>query len=219
MTLENELAKFLDALLGKNRSGATVRAYRTDVQQLITFLHDTNVAITAVGDVRKVDIVDYLSWLAKKGLTGIARARKLAAIREYFRYLEGVGPLTNRPRQGLRRPSGRSIQEPTFGLMSIRKCSRWPGRAPETTRSSKHSCKPASGSRVANFTIDDVDFLKPAITVQGKGGVEREIALEKRGMQALKSYLAVRGDSLSERLFLNYQGKPISERGIMRGER
>ena len=33
-------------------------------------------------------------------------------------------------------------------------------------------------------------------------------------MQALKNYLAVRGDSLSERLFLNYQGEPISERGI-----
>ena len=33
-------------------------------------------------------------------------------------------------------------------------------------------------------------------------------------MQALKNYLAVRGDSLSERLFLNYKGEPISERGI-----
>ena len=69
-------------------------------------------------------------------------------------------------------------------------------------------------SELASLAMSDVDFLKPAITVRGKGGVEREIALEKRGMQALKNYLAVRGDSLSEQFFLNYQGEPISERGI-----
>jgi site-specific recombinase XerD len=69
-------------------------------------------------------------------------------------------------------------------------------------------------SELASLTTHDVDFVKPAIHVRGKGSIEREIALEKRGVQALKSYLAVRADSLSERLFLNYQGEPISERGI-----
>jgi site-specific recombinase XerD len=57
-------------------------------------------------------------------------------------------------------------------------------------------------------------FIKPAITVRGKGSVEREIALEKKGIHALKSYLGVRPDSASDRVFLNYQGEPISERGI-----
>jgi site-specific recombinase XerD len=37
---------------------------------------------------------------------------------------------------------------------------------------------------------------------------------EKKGIHALKSYLAVRPDSISKRVFLNYQGEPISERGI-----
>jgi site-specific recombinase XerD len=44
--------------------------------------------------------------------------------------------------------------------------------------------------------------------------VEREIALEKKGIHALKSYLAIRPESSSTRVFLNYQGEPISERGI-----
>jgi len=43
---------------------------------------------------------------------------------------------------------------------------------------------------------------------------EQKITLEKKGIHALKSYLAVRPDSLSSRVFLNYQGEPISERGI-----
>jgi integrase/recombinase XerC len=69
-------------------------------------------------------------------------------------------------------------------------------------------------SELATLTIDDIDFIKPAINVRGKGSVEREIELEKRGVQALKNYLAVRPESLSEAIFLNYKGEPISERGI-----
>ena len=40
------------------------------------------------------------------------------------------------------------------------------------------------------------------------------IFLEKKGVHALKSYLALRPESVSQRVFLNYQGEPISERGI-----
>jgi site-specific recombinase XerD len=69
-------------------------------------------------------------------------------------------------------------------------------------------------SELAHLRMNDIDFLKPSLTVDGKGSVSREIALEKKGIQALKSYLAVRPGSLSERLFLNYKGEPISERGI-----
>ena len=60
------------------------------------------------------------------------------------------------------------------------------------------------------YCRDDIDFVKPSITVRGKGMKEREIFLEKKGVHALKSYLAVRGESFSERVFLNYQGEPIS---------
>lgn len=35
MTLEKGLAAFLDAMLGKNRSSATLRAYQTDMLQFI----------------------------------------------------------------------------------------------------------------------------------------------------------------------------------------
>src|SRR2546426_9195506 len=104
MTLEKGLDAFLDAMLGKNRSTATLRAYRTDVQQFIAFLTENNVAITEVGDVGKVDVLEYLAALARKGLSGVARARKVSAIREYFRYLEGVGLIQKSPTTGIDTP-------------------------------------------------------------------------------------------------------------------
>jgi integrase/recombinase XerD len=104
MTLEKALAAFVDALLGKNRSAATLRAYRTDVLQFLAFLKENNVAITEVADVGKVDVLEYLAVLARKGLTGVARARKVSAIREYFRFLEGVGVIEKSPIAGIDTP-------------------------------------------------------------------------------------------------------------------
>src|SRR5213593_386953 len=101
MTLENGLATFLNALSGKNRSGATIRAYHTDISQFLSFLHANNVSIQTPADVEKVDVVEYLSFLAKRELTGIARARKMSALREYFRFLEGVGVIPKSPTMGI----------------------------------------------------------------------------------------------------------------------
>src|SRR5688572_1053360 len=97
ITLEKALALFVDSLSGKNRSQATIRAYQTDLLQFLHFLHDTDVLIATPEDVQKVDILDYFSHLAKKDLTGVARARKLSAIREYFRFLEGLGQIAKSP--------------------------------------------------------------------------------------------------------------------------
>src|SRR5262249_31342968 len=43
---------------------------------------------------------------------------------------------------------------------------------------------------------------------------ERVIDLEKRGFQALKSYLATRPATADDHLFLSYQGTGISDRGV-----
>src|SRR5215217_7820918 len=101
ITLEKGLATFLNALLGKNRSAATIRAYQTDISQFIAFLHANNVSIHTPTEVEKIDVMEYLSALARKELTGIARARKMSALREYFRFLEGVGVITKSPTTGI----------------------------------------------------------------------------------------------------------------------
>src|SRR5215217_7380332 len=104
ITLEKGLATFLDSLAGKNRSAATIRAYQTDILQFIAFLHANNVSIQTPAEVEKIDVMEYLSNCAKRELTGIARARKLSTLREYFRFLEGVGVITKSPTTGIETP-------------------------------------------------------------------------------------------------------------------
>jgi site-specific recombinase XerD len=66
ITLEKGLEAFLNSLAGKNRSSATVRAYQTDIAQFISFLHENNVSIHTAADVQRLDVVEYLSALAKR---------------------------------------------------------------------------------------------------------------------------------------------------------
>jgi site-specific recombinase XerD len=148
-------------------------------------------------------------------LTGIARARKMSALREYFRFLEGVGVITKSPTTGIETPkrekNGRQVLRPD----EYTKMLSLAGANPRDYAVLQVFLQ--TGIRVselANLTTDDIDFIKPSIIVRGKGSVERQIELEKKGIHALKSYLAVRPESISKRIFLNYQGEPISERGI-----
>ena len=214
-TLEKGLAAFLDSLAGKNRSGATVRAYQTDIAQFISFLHANNVSIRTPAEVEKIDVMEYLSSLAKRELTGIARARKMSAIREYFRFLEGVGVIAKSPTTGIETPKREKNSRQYLRSDEYTKMLSLAGANPRDYAILQVFLQ--TGIRVselAHLKIEDIDFIKPAITVRGKGSVEREIALEKKGIHALKSYLAVRPESFSDRVFLNYQGEPISERGI-----
>ena len=55
-------------------------------------------------DIRRGDIAEYLSHLAEQGNSGNTRARKLAAIREYFRFLEGEGLVSSNPTLGVATP-------------------------------------------------------------------------------------------------------------------
>lgn len=118
-------------------------------------------------------------------------------------------------------PRRNAAAEPRSVRMSTRSCCRWPAAIPATTRSCRCFCRPVflqTGIRVSELcalTREDIDFDARHVHVgNGKGQKARTIELEKRGIQAIKSYLAVRPESLHEEVFLNYQGEPLSERGV-----
>ena len=165
ITLEKGLTTFINALSGKNRSAATVRAYQTDIQQFLSYLHATNVSIHTPADVEKVDIVEYLSALAKRELTGIARARKMSAIREYFRFLEGLGVIIKSPTTGIETPKREKNGRQVLRSDEYTKMLSLAGAHPRDYAILQVFLQ--TGIRVselANLTKDDIDFIKPSIT-------------------------------------------------------
>ncbi len=70
-------------------------------------------------------------------------------------------------------------------------------------------------SELVGLTIPDLDLDEGMMLVNGKGQKQRNVYLEKKATQALRSYLKERPRSADGHVFLNYQGNGISVRGVM----
>ncbi len=216
-TLSVEIAGFLTALEGRNRSGATIRAYASDLAQFTAWLTETNGTIATPGDVNRVDVVEFLADLGRRDVTGVSRARKLAAIREFFRHLEGEGSLGKIPTTGVATPKR---ERPGRAFLRSDEYSRMLSLAGGHPRDfAILQVFLQTGVRVSelcDLRLNDVDLREGSVVISsGKGGVGRTVELEKKGIQALRSWLSIRPDTASsDSLFLNYLGDPFSERGV-----
>ena len=79
-------------------------AYQTDLTQLFTWLLENDVTVSAPTHVSRGHILEYLACLAHQGRSGVSRARKLAAIREYFKDLIAEELLSASPASPLALP-------------------------------------------------------------------------------------------------------------------
>jgi integrase/recombinase XerC len=214
-TLDDSLSAYLRTLAGANKSAATIRAYRTDLQQFLTFLAETNCTVNSPADITRADVSEFLGHLADRRLSGVSRARKLAAIREWCRYLEAEGLTAKNPTVGVETPRKERGSRTALRPDEYTKLLSLAGGHPRDYAILQVFLQ--TGIRVSELcalTRQDVDFHERLLRVRGKGQKTRTIELEKRGIQAIKNYLAVRPESLHEELFLNYQGQPLSERGV-----
>jgi site-specific recombinase XerD len=217
-TIDESLTTFLRTMSGVNKSEATIIAYRIDLSQFAAFLDETNITIAAPADISRGDIAEYLAHLAEQGISGNTRARKLAAIREYFRFLEREGLVTTNPTLGVATPKKEHSGRTALRSDEYTKLLSLAGANPRDYAILQVFLQ--TGIRVSelcDLTHEDIDFEQRLLRIaSGKGMKTRTIELEKKGIQAIRSYLAVRPENLSNALFLNYQGERLSPRGVQK---
>ena len=214
-SLAATVAVFLEALVGKNRSAGTIRAYRADLAQFVQWLGATNGAVSHAGQVTKADLAAYLTHLGHAGLSGVSRARKLAAIREYFRFLVEHGVIPGSPAVGITTPKREQKSRVWLRPDEYSRMLSLAGAHPRDYAILQVFLQ--TGVRVselADLRTDDVDLPGRTLRVRGKGQVERVIELEKKAVAALKRWTDTRPRVLDDHLFLNYQGTPLSDRSI-----
>ncbi len=88
------------AWLASERRAAThtVNAYRRDIAQFITFAAEHgggHVSLNKLSGLELRDFRAWLAWLAGRGLTASSRARAVAALRSWFRWLDRSGRMHN----------------------------------------------------------------------------------------------------------------------------
>ena len=214
LSLDQALTEFLTTLRARNASVLTQQAYATDVAQFITWLKETTVVATHTGSVTKADIIEYLSYLSDMGRSGVTRARKLASLREFFRYLQERELISSSPAASVAIPKK---ERKTQSFLRPDEYARLLSAAGSNPRDfAILQLFLQTGVRVSelvHLTLADVDLVNRGISVDGKGSKQRCIPLEKKAIMALKNYLAVRPHSRDPHFFLNYEGAGLSRRG------
>jgi tyrosine recombinase XerC len=221
--MENEVDRFIDHLkIVKRASPHTVRNYSSDVTQFLEFAREAEVEKWDYPLLRR-----YLAHLQRQGCARSSVARKVAALRAFFRFLVRRGIIESDPTAGVVAPR-REKKLPRFlredqieALLQAPDPSNPIGLRDRAILETLY----ATGLRVSELVAlntADIDG-SDEIRTTGKGSKERIVLLGRAAREALAEYLssgrgilAAKSRNVSEALFLNYRGARLTARSVGR---
>jgi integrase/recombinase XerC len=227
--MEEALAEFLRYLgLEKNASAHTVKSYREDLVQALGFFRDhLQGRVAEPAQLTTRHLRAYLAWLSTQGYSRATIARRMAAVRSWFRFLCRRGVLTANPADGLRGPR-QERKLPHFLAESdlTRLLEAPPAGDPLGLRDrAVLEVLYSAGLRVSELTgldLGDLDLEAGLATVRGKGKRERLALLGPPACKALNRWLACRSQALGDRarrpaaVFLSRRGTRLTSRSVGR---
>ena len=196
--MTEHLKKFLEYLhLNRNVSAHTIRAYESDLTQLLDHLAEER--HTTAGDLSaealdRTAIRSFLGQVHQRGHSRATSARKLAAVRTFLKYLrrEDVidgdpGGLVPTPKREVRMPAHLSEREMNR-LLSAPADDEALGRRDRAILELFY----ASGLRLgelAALDLEDLNLSARMVRVLGKGGKERLVPFNSTTASAIRAYL------------------------------
>jgi integrase/recombinase XerC len=210
----------------RQMSPHTLRNYRLDLSQFLEFYGRQREG----GGLAEVTYQDLRVFLAAGLKTNrkTTVARKLSALRTFFKYLQRRGVLSQNPAKLAPSPKLEKVLphyltvDETFHLLSK------PRGDDFGTRRDKAILEVFYGgglrlAELAGLNLGDVDMGPGVLRVWGKGAKERLAFLGEPAVQALKAYLPERRRFLKQQgateetaLFINSRGRRLSTRGVAR---
>ena len=216
----------------RNASEHTVRNYRSDLHQFRDFLkHALKTEEVDVAAVDALQIRAYLASLFQDHKQKASIARKLAAIRAFFKFLVRDGLVGKNPSEFVATPK---LAKKLPRIMTEEETNNLLDRIAEAVPASEPMLRRdrailellyASGLRVselAGLDLRSVNFGDKLVLVRGKGRKERIVPFGRKAGEALEAYLPVRERILMENrtsghaLFLNARGRRLTPRSVDR---
>lgn len=224
--MENNLFdRFIDYLNAeKNASPYTVRNYTRDLTEFFAFCTGKN--IESLKDINKLTLRAYLAYLMDQKFAKSSIARKLSAIRSFYRYLmreelitASPAATTVSPRLNRRLPVFLTVEE-AKKLVESPDISQPQGQRDRALLELLW----ASGMRVSelvNMNLDQLNLATNEIRVWGKGSKERMVLIGAPAARALSDYIehgrrGLLNGKKSEALFVNRYGARILARRVQK---
>jgi len=218
-----DFARYLE--VERRSSVLTVRTYGRDVESLRRFAMEGGIEDAALIDLRLLR--RFLSKLVKEGIASSTIARKIAALRTFYRFLMRSGEAAGNPAANLRlprttRPLPKFISVEDAGdLMQTPPGDEILGLRDRAMLEVLYT----AGLRVSELVgldLQRVDMTQATARVIGKGNKEREVPLGAPALDALHAYLRLRGELRDPRtgaqdadaVFLGRHGRRLSARRV-----
>ena len=205
------------ALLASQRAPKTVEAYRRDLTALAEWLE------RPIGDVSTEQLEHYIAELRAAGLSPATIARRVAAIRSFFRHQALLGARADNPAAELTLPRRRKTLPRTLSPAEAeRLVEAASGTTPRALRDrALVELLYGAGLRVSEAVSlhkSSVDLESRLVRCIGKGSKERVVPIGREGVQALRRYLSRGRPFLDSRhrpeLFLNAKGGGLTRAGM-----
>jgi len=220
MTLEQGQQVFLKALTGNNFSTESIRAYNADLTQFVEYLQSVRVDWNSPKKLERLDIVGFMNRLAGLRRSGTTRARKLASIRHFLKFLKENNIIAGNPAETVIR-ARKEEKDPTVLFKNEYKALLFEaqGNSRDYAILLTFLKSGIRESELAALGIEDIDFVHDELTVrEGKGKKERKIPLMPELKRVLKRYLADRDrqDNIvdDDTLFLARNGTSLNPSSI-----
>jgi integrase/recombinase XerC len=227
----------------RNASPHTIRSYETDLGQFLTFLTPPGTKMPPPQDITHLMIREFIAHLHDMKLEKSSIARKLAAMRSFFKFAVREGLVVRNPARMVATPK---LPKRIPAVLSAEDLNAFlDGVATGSVRGSRRSSSDdgsrlmirrdrailellyASGLRVSELTglnLADMDRKELMLRVRGKGSKERIVPYGGKAQQALEAYEPVRQEKLNkagargdrEAVFLNAQGSRLTQRSVAR---
>ncbi|HJT57969.1 MAG TPA: tyrosine-type recombinase/integrase [Ktedonobacteraceae bacterium] len=205
----------------------TIMAYRNDLKQVCLYLRGQR--IENWQQVTREHVAAYLLEMREgQAYRPTTIARKLAALKTFFRYMRGTGMIVVDPIEHLEAP--RIQKEPPHILSSEQLASLFRQLEVETPGGKRDFAMLhmlyATGMRVGELValdLDDFDAAKATIVCPGRNGRvrrERILPLSTIAVEATKQYLELARPGFMTRhpdeqaLFVNHHGERLTRQGF-----
>jgi integrase/recombinase XerC len=228
--MDDAVAEFLRHLsLEKNASALTIKSYREDLTQAALFLSGHAGGNGAVGAVTSRHLRAFMVWLHDQGYAKTTIARRIAAVRSWFRFLCRRGVVTTNPADGLRGPRPDKNLPNFLPEADVGKLLSAPTDDTPLQQRDRALLETlySAGMRVSEATglnLSDLDLADGVATVRGKGKRERLVFFGASAKEALAVWIEARTALLArlkttaavEAIFLNKNGTRLTPRSVGR---
>lgn len=191
---------------------ATVKAYRGDLRHFEEYLDGT-----PVEEVDRSSIRGFLSELAERGNGTSSRARRLAALKSYFNFLQDEGYREDNPAAALRLPKARA-KEPAY--LTADECERLLQAVAEATDRTRSrdvaifSLMIGTGMRrseLIELNLDHLDLEGGNVRLTRKGRRQQTLPLAEWVVATLQNYIEERPELETDALFVSERGTRLSQ--------